>query len=32
MGSGGEEEMPVSAVAWRPVTASMKTANILVTA
>ena len=32
MGSGGDEEMPVSAVAWRPVTATMKTNNILVTA
>lgn len=32
MGSGGLEEMPVSAVAWRPQTATMKTANVLVTA
>lgn len=32
MGSGGLEEMPVSAIAWRPQTATMKTSNVLVTA
>lgn len=31
MGMGGNEEMPVSDLAWRPQTASMKTANVLVT-
>jgi len=31
-GIGGNEEMPVADLAWRPITASMKTANVLVTA
>lgn len=30
-GTGGNEEMPVADLAWRPQTAAMKTANILVT-
>jgi COMPASS component SWD3 len=31
-GVGGNEEMPVTDIAWRPITATMKTANVLVTA
>jgi len=32
MGMGGNDEMPVADLAWRPQTAAMKTANVLVTA